>query len=50
MKSVWESLMTLATIVIIGVILLRDQQQANNLIGGFAGTYTESVSKLASLG
>lgn len=36
--------------IVLLVIFLRDHQQANDLVGGLAGTYTTSVSQLSNLG
>lgn len=48
--KVWGDLFALLAGVVILVILLRDQQQANALLSGAAGTYTDTASKLSSLG
>jgi hypothetical protein len=50
MHQVWSDLFMLAFVVIVLVILLRDNQQANALMSGASGTYADTVTKLASLG
>lgn len=49
-ERIWGDLFALAAGVIILVILLRDNVQANALLSGGAGTYTDTVSRLSSLG
>lgn len=50
MRDIVQELIVWGFFIVILVILLRDQQQANALLSGGVGTYTEGVSKLASLG
>jgi hypothetical protein len=50
MKDYLGEILFWGFVIVMTVIFLRDWRAATGLVGGFAGTYTNTVTGLANLG